>query len=41
MKTTNIFLKISNLLLLMVVVQFMLGCKASNTTKGVAIGAGS
>lgn len=41
MKTTNIFLKISIVLLLIVVVQFMLSCKASNTTKGVAIGAGS
>jgi outer membrane protein OmpA-like peptidoglycan-associated protein len=41
MKTTNIFLKISSVLLLIVAVQFMLSCKASNTTKGVAIGAGS
>lgn len=30
-----------NILLLIVVVQFMLSCKASSTTKGVAIGAGS
>ena len=41
MKTTNIFLKLSSVLLLIVVVQFMLSCKASNTAKGVAIGAGS
>lgn len=29
------------MLLLIVVVQFMIGCKASNTTKGAAIGVGS
>jgi outer membrane protein OmpA-like peptidoglycan-associated protein len=34
-------LKISILFILLVVAQFVLGCKASNTTKGVAIGAGS
>ena len=30
-----------NIILIIVVVQFMLSCKASNTAKGVAIGAGS
>jgi outer membrane protein OmpA-like peptidoglycan-associated protein len=42
MKTTNnlLFQGIS-ILLLIVMVQFMLGCKASNTTKGAAIGVGS
>jgi outer membrane protein OmpA-like peptidoglycan-associated protein len=34
-------LKISILFILLVVAQFVLGCKASNTTKGAAIGAGS
>jgi outer membrane protein OmpA-like peptidoglycan-associated protein len=33
--------KLCILFLLLVVAQFMLGCKASNTTKGAAIGAGS
>lgn len=41
MKTTNILIRSVNILLLMVAVQFMLSCKASNTSKGVAIGAGS
>ncbi|MBZ0247916.1 MAG: OmpA family protein [Cyclobacteriaceae bacterium] len=41
MKTTNNLFRSMNILLLIVVVQFMLSCKASSTTKGVAIGAGS
>lgn len=41
MKTTNKLFRGMNILLLIVVVQFMLSCKASSTTKGVAIGAGS
>lgn len=41
MKTTNKLFRGMNILLLIVAVQFMLSCKASSTTKGVAIGAGS
>lgn len=42
MKTTNrILFKSLNLLLLIVVVQFMISCKASNTNKGAAIGVGA
>lgn len=41
METINNLLKISNIILLMVSVQFMLGCKASNTAKGTAIGVGT
>jgi outer membrane protein OmpA-like peptidoglycan-associated protein len=42
MKTTNkLLVRSLNILLIIVVVQFMLSCKASNTAKGVAIGAGS
>jgi outer membrane protein OmpA-like peptidoglycan-associated protein len=42
MKTTNnLLFRSSNILLLIVVVQFMLGCKASNTAKGTAVGVGS
>lgn len=41
MKTTNKLFKSMNIVLLVVVVQLMLSCKASNTAKGTAIGAGS
>lgn len=41
MKTTNKLFRSFNILLLIVMVQFMLGCKASNSAKGTAIGVGS
>jgi outer membrane protein OmpA-like peptidoglycan-associated protein len=42
MKTAkNLLLRYLNILLIIVAAQFMLSCKASNTAKGVAIGAGS
>ncbi len=38
---TKLFFRYSSILLLILTVQVMLGCKASNTAKGAVIGAGS
>jgi outer membrane protein OmpA-like peptidoglycan-associated protein len=41
MKTINYLVRFSMILLLVISLQVMLGCKASNSVKGAAIGAGS
>jgi outer membrane protein OmpA-like peptidoglycan-associated protein len=41
MKTIKLLCRYSSILLLILTVQIMLGCKASNTAKGAVIGAGS